>query len=148
MGHPPFLFPSGNPCISDAAVGEGFIPISAQIRIPYDKDLTTLNRTVLLRALSIRLCLILGQFWNAVGIESLGTTACWTSINQNSNSRQGLLTLWLPDPSLPLGGAGDWISPGGNKFRLLVQSLNQESDKEFALQPGESALRILLWQIS
>ena len=114
-------------------VRAGINPISAQIRIPYDKDLTTLNRTVLFRALSIRLCLILGQFWNAVGIESLGTTACWTSINQNSNSRQGLLTLWLPDPSLPLGGARDWISPGGNKFRLLVQSLNQESDKEFAL---------------
>src|SRR5208337_1283694 len=103
----------------------GINPISDQIRINYVPYLSVLYCNFLLRAFSIKLRLILGQFWNAFKMESFGTTVCWTTINQNSNSPQGLLTLSLKEPSLLSGGAGEWISPGGKKFCFLMQSLNQ-----------------------
>ena len=87
------------------------------------------NCNCLLRAFSINRFLIRDQLSNACGIEILGTIALWITINQNSNSLQGLLTgLFLFWFEWRAGGF-HWISPGGKKFCLLVHTFNQQGYK-------------------
>ena len=70
----------------------GVYPHKRSNKIFYDPYFMIFNCIFLLRAFSIKLRQILGQFWNAARIESFGTTICCIIMNQNSNSRHGLLT--------------------------------------------------------
>jgi hypothetical protein len=82
-----------------------------------------------LRGFSINDFLMRDQYLKACGNETLGTIACCIIMNQNSNSRHGLLTPAFFGSVLSLAGAWQWISPGGKKFGLMIDSFNQQGHK-------------------